>query len=66
MTLYSDRDLGQHCSCNGLLRDDSKPLPEPMLPNYEWGPVAFFWGQESNSLSEFQNYTFEITSTSLS
>ena len=30
-------------SGNGLLPDGTKPLPEPMLTNDQWGVVAFTW-----------------------
>ena len=33
------------CSGNGLLCGGSKTLPEPMLTNHQWGPLAFRWGQ---------------------
>ena len=32
-------------SGNGLLPDDTKPSPEPMLTYHQWGPVIFIWGQ---------------------
>ena len=32
-------------SGNGLLPDDTKPLPEPMLTYHKYGPVTFIWGQ---------------------
>ena len=32
-------------SAYGLPPDDSNPLPEPMLTNYQWGRVAFTWVQ---------------------
>ena len=32
-------------SCNGLLPDATKKLPEPMLANHQWGLAAFTWGQ---------------------
>ena len=32
-------------SGNGLLPDGTKPLPEPMLTNHQWGLVAFTRGQ---------------------
>ena len=28
---------------NGFLPDGTKPLPEPMLTNDQWGVVAFTW-----------------------
>ena len=28
-------------SGNGLLPDGTKPLPEPMLTDHQWSPVAF-------------------------
>ena len=31
-------------SSNGLLPDDTKPLPEPMLTYHYYGPVTFIWG----------------------
>ena len=36
---YGDIDLGNIGSGNGLLPDDTKPLPEPIL-NHKYGPVA--------------------------
>ena len=32
-------------SDNGLLPDGTKPLPEPIMTNHQWGLVAFTWGQ---------------------
>ena len=32
-------------SGNGLLPDGTKPLPEPMLTNHQWGLVVFTWEQ---------------------
>ena len=32
-------------SGNGLLPDDTKPLPEPMLTNHQWGILTFIWEQ---------------------
>ena len=32
-------------SGNGLLLGGTKPLPEPVFTNYQWGIVAFTWGQ---------------------
>ena len=30
---------------NGLMPDGTKPTPEPMLTNLQWGPVTFIWQQ---------------------
>ena len=30
---------------NGLLSDNTKPLPEPMLIDHQWSPVIFILGQ---------------------
>ena len=30
-------------SGNGLLPDGTKPLPEPMLTDRQWSPVAITW-----------------------
>ena len=30
---------------NGLLPDDTKPLPDPISTIHQWGPVVFTWGQ---------------------
>ena len=30
-------------SGNGFLFDDTKPLPEPMLTNHQWGSMTFIW-----------------------
>ena len=32
-------------SGNGLLPDGTKPLPEPLLTDHQWSPVAFILGQ---------------------
>ena len=32
-------------SCNGLLPDGTKPLPEPVLTDHQLGPLTFIWGQ---------------------
>ena len=42
---YGDVDLSQHStgSDNGLLLEGTKPLPDPMLSNYQCGPLAFPW-----------------------
>ena len=32
-------------SGNGLLPDGTKPLPEPMLIDRQWGPMTFIFGQ---------------------
>ena len=32
-------------SGNGLLPDNTKPLPEPMLTDHQWSPVTFILGQ---------------------
>ena len=32
-------------SGNGLVPDDTKPLPEPILTSHWWGSVAFTWEQ---------------------
>ena len=32
-------------SGNGLLPDDTKPLPEPMLTYHQLGPIKFIWWQ---------------------
>ena len=37
-------------SCNGLLPDGTKPLPEPMLTYHQWGSVAYTWGCISQEL----------------
>ena len=38
---YGNIHLGQHCTCNGLLPDGTRPLPEPMLIYHQRGPVTF-------------------------
>ena len=30
---------------NGLLPDGTKPLPEPVLTDHQWGFMTFIWGQ---------------------
>ena len=32
-------------SDDGLLPDNYKQLPEPMLTSHQWGPVIFTWKQ---------------------
>ena len=32
-------------SDNGLLRDDTNPLPEPTLTDHQWSPVTIIFGQ---------------------
>ena len=32
-------------SCNGLLPDNTKPLPAPMLTYHQWGPMTIIWEQ---------------------
>ena len=49
-------------SGNGLLPDSTKPLPEPLLTNHQWGSVAFpetnftECTQDMNSQNEFEKY----------
>ena len=42
---YGVGDLSQHWFGNSLLPDGTKPLPGPMLPYHQWGPVAITWLQ---------------------
>ena len=42
---YGVGDLSQHWFGNSLLPDGTKPLPGPMLPYHQWGPVAISWLQ---------------------
>ena len=44
---YGIIDLFNIGSGNGLLPEDTKPLPEPMLTDHQWAPVTFVWGQLS-------------------
>ena len=37
--------VAQICSGNGLVHDGTGPLPEPVLPNNQWGAVPFIGGQ---------------------
>ena len=50
-------------SGNGLLPDGTKPLPEPMLTDNQWGIVAFTWGQFHNKYSRLSilNMSLKIT-----
>ena len=54
---------------NGLLRDDTKPLPEPMLTPHWWDVTftldKFYSKCPSYLYHKFENYTYEITSTYL-
>ena len=45
VTLFGDKDLGQHWLRYSLLPDGIKPLPEPMLTDHQEGLVAFVSGQ---------------------
>ena len=46
VTPYGEIDLSwtNVDSGNSLLLDDTKPLPEPMLTNHQWGPVTSILG----------------------
>ena len=41
-------------SVNGLLPGGTKPLPEPMLTNDQWGSVALTWDQFHRKISRYQ------------
>ena len=56
-------------SGNGLVPDDTKPIPETMLTSHNWGPVSFSWNQihspQANILyNDFENFTFKTTAIS--
>ena len=40
---YGDKIYVNIGSGSGLLPDGTKPLPEPMLSNDQWGVAAFTW-----------------------
>ena len=40
-------------SGNGMLPDNTKPLPGSMLINHQWGLVAFTWGQFHGKCSRY-------------
>ena len=42
-------------SCNGLLPDDTKPLQEPMLINYQYSLMAFTYSPEDNLTGNVQD-----------
>ena len=48
-------------SDNGLLPDDTKPLPEPMLTNHQWGVMAFTWGQYHRKCPRYLSLSLKIT-----
>ena len=57
----------QHGSCNCLLLDGTKPLPEPMLPSYLWGFLSFTWLQFHHQVPKllfctikFKNHTLKL------
>ena len=56
-------------SGNGLLPEDTKSIPEPMLTNLQWGLVAFTQGQFHWKCSIYltliwvRNYWFNIAAT---
>ena len=41
-------------SRNGLLPDVTKPLPEPLLFNHQWGTLAFTWWQFHRECGRYQ------------
>ena len=53
-------------SGNGLLPEGTKPLPEPMLTNHQWGLMAFTSRQFHWKCTrfEFENNYFKITAAS--
>ena len=58
--LHSDA-IWQHISvnagsCNGLLTDSSKSLPEPMLTKYQWSCVALTWEQFHRKCSRYISF----------
>ena len=40
-------------SDNGLVPSGTKPLPEPVLANHQWGHMAFTWGQFHRKCSRY-------------
>ena len=51
------------------MADDTKPLPEPVLPNNQLGPVTFAWVRFHCKYlcypwCKFENYSFQISVTS--
>ena len=62
---YGGIDLGQHCSSNGLLPDGTKPLPEPVLINHQWGhsPKGNFMGnaQDIYPWTSLKIINFKVT-----
>ena len=42
-------------SGNGLLPDGTKPIPEPMLINHQWGHVAFTWSSQGSFAGNAKN-----------
>ena len=65
LTILSSPKISTHCglvtteicvkigSGNGLLPDDTKSLPQPMLISHQWNLEAFIWEQPH---SEFPSY----------
>ena len=55
-------------SCNDLLPDGMKPLPESMFTSYLWGCVAFtrkqFHGNAQDAILYYENYTMKISAAS--
>ena len=52
-------------SGNDLLPDGTKPLPESMLTNYQWGLVVIIENAKHiYHWYEFENYWFKITAAS--
>ena len=52
MTLYRLIYIVSH---NGLVPDGTKPIPEPILTDHQWGPLAFSWGQLNLKCSRYQS-----------
>ena len=46
-------------SGNGLLPDDTKPLPEPMLTDHQWSPMTFILGQFNKKYLNYQSLKSE-------
>ena len=42
-------------SGNGLLPDSTKPLPQPMLTDHQWGPMTFILGEFHNTCLNHQS-----------
>ena len=52
-TIWHHRTWSTLVQVNGLVPDDTMPLPEPMMTNYQWDHVSFMWVQFHRKCSRY-------------